>query len=91
METAQLEARAIARRIREMTGESGKPLMVYDKGLKSMRPAGYGDMVIFFALSHGMGTVNYRGAVRKEFRRLASRTKDIFRRRKWRSSYLYCR
>lgn len=46
METAQLEARAIARRIREMTGESGKPLMVYDKGLKSMRPAGYGDMVI---------------------------------------------
>lgn len=46
METAQLEARAIARRIREMTGETGKPLMVYDKGLKSMRPAGYGDMVI---------------------------------------------
>lgn len=46
METAQLEARAIARRIREMTGESGKPLMVYDKALKSMRPAGYGDMVI---------------------------------------------
>lgn len=46
METAQLEARAIARRIREMTGESGKPLMVYDKGLKSMRPVGYGDMVI---------------------------------------------
>lgn len=46
METAQLEARAIARKIREMTGESGKPLMVYDKGLKTMRPAGYGDMVI---------------------------------------------
>ncbi|UNK21223.1 helicase-exonuclease AddAB subunit AddA [Paenibacillus sp. N3/727] len=46
METAQLEARAIARRIREMTGENGKPLMVYDKQLKSMRPAQYGDMVI---------------------------------------------
>lgn len=46
METAQLEARAIARRIREMTGESGKPLMVFDKSLKSMRPAQYGDMVI---------------------------------------------
>lgn len=46
METAQLEARAIARRIREMTGENGQPLMVYDKALKSMRPAQYGDMVI---------------------------------------------
>lgn len=46
METAQLEARAIARRIREMTGENGKPLMVYDKQLKTMRPAQYGDMVI---------------------------------------------
>ncbi|WP_245640147.1 UvrD-helicase domain-containing protein [Paenibacillus dakarensis] len=46
METAQLEARAIARRIREMTGENGKPLMIYDKSLKSMRPVQYGDMVI---------------------------------------------
>lgn len=46
METAQLEARAIARRIREMTGENGKPLMVFDKSLKTMRPAQYGDMVI---------------------------------------------
>lgn len=46
METAQLEARAIAKRIRELTGERGKPLMIYDKSLKSMRPVSYGDMVI---------------------------------------------
>lgn len=46
IETAQLEARAIARRIREMTGETGKPLMVYDKSQKAMRPVVYGDMVI---------------------------------------------
>ncbi|WP_152669226.1 UvrD-helicase domain-containing protein [Paenibacillus sp. DMB20] len=46
IETAQLEARAIARRIREMTGENGKPMMVYDKSQKAMRPVVYGDMVI---------------------------------------------
>ncbi|GAE04185.1 ATP-dependent nuclease, subunit A [Paenibacillus sp. JCM 10914] len=46
METAQLEARAIASRIREMTGENEKPLLIYDKALKTMRPAVYGDMVI---------------------------------------------
>lgn len=46
METAQLEARAIARRIRSLVGEQGNPLMVYDKHLKSMRPAQYGDIVI---------------------------------------------
>jgi len=47
LETAQLEARAMARRIREMVGDSDKPaLNVYDKALKSMRPARYGDIVI---------------------------------------------
>ncbi|GAS83115.1 helicase-exonuclease AddAB subunit AddA [Paenibacillus amylolyticus] len=47
LETAQLEARAIARRIREMVGDTDKPaLHVYDKALKAMRPARYGDMVI---------------------------------------------
>ncbi|QLG39259.1 helicase-exonuclease AddAB subunit AddA [Paenibacillus sp. E222] len=47
LETAQLEARAIARRIREMVGDTDKPaLNVYDKALKSMRPARYGDIVI---------------------------------------------
>lgn len=46
METAQLEARAIAKRIRELTGERGKPMMIYDKSLKAMRPVSYGDMVI---------------------------------------------
>ncbi|MGV2881564.1 helicase-exonuclease AddAB subunit AddA [Paenibacillus taichungensis] len=47
LETAQLEARAMARRIREMVGDTDKPaLNVYDKALKSMRPARYGDIVI---------------------------------------------
>jgi ATP-dependent helicase/nuclease subunit A len=47
LETAQLEARAMARRIREMVGDTDKPaLNVYDKVLKSMRPARYGDIVI---------------------------------------------
>lgn len=46
IETAQLEARVIIGKIREMTGETGKPLMIYDKSLKAMRPVEYGDMVI---------------------------------------------
>lgn len=46
-ETAQLEARAIARRISQMTGMSGgSPLLIYDKGLKIMRPVIYSDIVI---------------------------------------------
>lgn len=46
-ETAQLEARAIARRILQMTGlNGGAPLLIYDKGLKIMRPVIYGDIVI---------------------------------------------
>ncbi len=46
-ETAQLEARAIARRISQMTGQNGgSPLLIYDKGLKIMRPVIYGDIVI---------------------------------------------
>lgn len=46
-ETAQLEARAIARRISQMTGMTGgSPLLIYDKGLKIMRPVIYGDIVI---------------------------------------------
>ncbi|MFF2909640.1 UvrD-helicase domain-containing protein [Paenibacillus sp. NPDC057934] len=46
-ETAQLEARAIARRISVMTGMSGgSPMLIYDKGLKMMRPVSYGDIVI---------------------------------------------
>ncbi|WP_379135155.1 UvrD-helicase domain-containing protein [Paenibacillus sp. sgz500958] len=46
-ETAQLEARAIARRIMQMTGMTGSsPLLVYDKSQKVMRPVVYGDMVI---------------------------------------------
>lgn len=46
-ETAQLEARAIARRISQMTGRTGgAPLMIYDKALRIMRPVVYGDIVI---------------------------------------------
>lgn len=46
-ETALLEARAMARRISQMTGMTGQdPLMIYDKGLRMMRPVGYNDIVI---------------------------------------------
>ncbi|WP_150266395.1 UvrD-helicase domain-containing protein [Paenibacillus tepidiphilus] len=46
-ETAQLEARAIARRISQMTGRTGTaPLLIYDKALRLMRPVVYGDIVI---------------------------------------------
>ncbi|KHL94635.1 ATP-dependent helicase [Paenibacillus sp. IHB B 3415] len=46
-ETAQLEARAIARRISQMTGMTGgEPLLIYDKALRIMRPVVYGDIVI---------------------------------------------
>lgn len=46
LEAVQLEARAIAARIRGLLGEGGAPLMVYDKNLKASRPAVYGDIVI---------------------------------------------
>lgn len=47
LETARLEARAIASRIRRMTGDEGEPpYLVYDKDQKRMRPVTYRDMVI---------------------------------------------
>ncbi|RJG26139.1 helicase-exonuclease AddAB subunit AddA [Paenibacillus thiaminolyticus] len=47
LETARLEARAIASRIRRMTGDEGEPpYFVYDKDQKRMRPVTYRDMVI---------------------------------------------
>ncbi|HEY2492548.1 MAG TPA: helicase-exonuclease AddAB subunit AddA [Paenibacillus sp.] len=56
METAQLEARAIARKIKEMTGETGgNPLHIYDKSLKIMRPVHYGDMVILLRSAYIWG------------------------------------
>lgn len=56
METAQLEARAIARKIKEMTGEvGGNPLHIYDKSLKIMRPVRYGDMVILLRSAYIWG------------------------------------
>lgn len=46
-EAVQLEARAIARRIHELTGQTGQPpLQVYDKQLKQLRTVEYRDMVI---------------------------------------------
>ncbi|WMT42385.1 3'-5' exonuclease [Paenibacillus sp. D2_2] len=47
LEAVQLEARAIAERIRKLLGEGGRPPMqIYDKQLKTMRPVGYRDMTI---------------------------------------------
>jgi ATP-dependent helicase/nuclease subunit A len=47
LETAQLEARAIARRIRQLLGADGRaPMQVFDKGLKAFRAATYRDIVI---------------------------------------------
>lgn len=47
LEAVRLEARAIAKRIIEMTGGSDKPpLLIYDKATKQMRPVGYSDIVI---------------------------------------------
>ncbi|MNW25242.1 ATP-dependent helicase/nuclease subunit A [compost metagenome] len=46
LETARLEARLIVRRIKELIGDTAPALPVYDKALKAMRPARYGDIVI---------------------------------------------
>ncbi|RCX22761.1 DNA helicase/exodeoxyribonuclease V subunit A [Fontibacillus phaseoli] len=47
LEAVRLEARGIAARIRELTGDSGKPpLEIFDKHLKETRPVEYRDMVI---------------------------------------------
>ncbi|TXK84098.1 helicase-exonuclease AddAB subunit AddA [Paenibacillus sp. N3.4] len=48
METAQLEARAIALQIRQMLGDGGKqePFQVFDKRTSASRPATYRDIVI---------------------------------------------
>lgn len=47
LETARLEARAIASRIRRLLGDEGEPpYLVFDGKLKQMRPATYRDIVI---------------------------------------------
>ncbi|NWL86874.1 MULTISPECIES: helicase-exonuclease AddAB subunit AddA [unclassified Paenibacillus] len=47
LEAVQLEARAIAERIRKLLGEGGRPpLQIYDKQLRAMRPVAYRDMTI---------------------------------------------
>ncbi|MFD0692830.1 helicase-exonuclease AddAB subunit AddA [Paenibacillus sp. GCM10027628] len=48
LETAQLEARAIARQIRQLLGDGGKqePFQVFDKRTGGTRPATYRDVVI---------------------------------------------
>lgn len=56
METAQLEARAIAKKIRGMMGDtSSRPLLVFDKDSKEMRPVRYGDMVILLRSAYIWG------------------------------------
>ncbi|MHA0855785.1 helicase-exonuclease AddAB subunit AddA [Paenibacillus sp. CMAA1364] len=55
METAQLEARAIAKKIKEMTGETGEPLFIFDKESKTMRPVVHGDMVILLRSAYIWG------------------------------------
>lgn len=46
-ETAQLEGRAIAKRILALTGmNGGNPLHIYDKHQRRMRPVAYGDIVV---------------------------------------------
>lgn len=56
METAQLEARAIATKIKEMTGEAGNPpLLIYDKTFKKMRPVVHGDIVILLRSAYIWG------------------------------------
>ncbi|MEC0091853.1 helicase-exonuclease AddAB subunit AddA [Paenibacillus macquariensis] len=55
METAQLEARAIAAKIKEMTGETGEPMLIYDKSLKAMRPVAHGDIVILLRSAYIWG------------------------------------
>ncbi|GGN96824.1 helicase-exonuclease AddAB subunit AddA [Saccharibacillus kuerlensis] len=48
IETARLEARAIASRIHELTGQAHghEPLQIYDKAAGGLRPAVYGDIVV---------------------------------------------
>ncbi|WP_136606559.1 helicase-exonuclease AddAB subunit AddA [Paenibacillus dokdonensis] len=56
METAQIEARAIAKKIRNMMGDTAaRPLLVFDKVLKEMRPVQYGDMVILLRSAYIWG------------------------------------
>ncbi|PQP87929.1 UvrD-helicase domain-containing protein, partial [Paenibacillus sp. AR247] len=56
METAQLEARAIAKKIRALLGDtSPRPMQVFDKETKAMRPVRYGDMVILLRSAYIWG------------------------------------
>ncbi|AOZ91733.1 helicase-exonuclease AddAB subunit AddA [Paenibacillus crassostreae] len=55
METAQLEARAIAMKVKEMIGETGEPLLIYDKSLQIMRPVAHGDIVILLRSAYIWG------------------------------------
>ncbi|WP_433619971.1 helicase-exonuclease AddAB subunit AddA [Paenibacillus cellulositrophicus] len=56
METAQLEARAIAKKIRAILGDtSPRPMQVFDKETKAMRPVRYGDMVILLRSAYIWG------------------------------------
>ncbi|MBP1999157.1 ATP-dependent helicase/nuclease subunit A [Paenibacillus shirakamiensis] len=63
LEAVRLEARMIAARIREMTGEGRDALRVYDKHLGTTRPAVYKDMVILLR-----STLSWAPAIIQELR-----------------------
>lgn len=54
LETAQLEARLISNKIKELIGAGGaEPYLVYDKAAKTMRPVQYRDIVILLRSASG--------------------------------------
>ncbi|MED0756153.1 helicase-exonuclease AddAB subunit AddA [Aneurinibacillus thermoaerophilus] len=58
LETAQLEARLIANKIKKLVGATGEnPYLVYDKMSKTMRPAQYRDIVILLRSASSLASV----------------------------------
>ncbi|GIP35843.1 helicase-exonuclease AddAB subunit AddA [Paenibacillus sp. J2TS4] len=58
METAQMEARAIALQIRKLLGEDGgEQFTVYDKRENGMRPVQYRDIVVLLRATHSWAPV----------------------------------
>lgn len=58
LEVAQLEARLISGKIKELIGASGStPYLIYDKAAKAMRPVQYRDIVILLRSASGWAQV----------------------------------
>ncbi|MEI7028191.1 helicase-exonuclease AddAB subunit AddA [Paenibacillus sp. y28] len=57
LEAAQLEARAVAMRIRELLGDGGRPFLVFDKRISGLRPLQYRDIVILMRSSQAWAPV----------------------------------